>query len=116
MPYFVMTCEGEYPSAALARGPDMNAAPWYHGGKLTQQFPEPLAYTLDPARPGNICVMYDDVAYPLMRDDLVEALQSVGVDNLQLFAAVIRDPSTGTEHTNYKAFNIVGVLAAADMG
>ncbi len=115
MPYFVMRCHGVYPSIAIAKGPKMNAAPWYHGGRLTAGFPEPLVYTLEPG-PGNIDVMYSGMKYPVMRDDLVEALHSVGVDNLQLFAAVLKDPATGAEHTNYKAFNIVGVVAAADMG
>jgi hypothetical protein len=115
MPFFVMTCNGVYPSAALASGPDMNDAPWFHGGRLAGGFLQPLEYTLDPTRPGNVLAMYDDTAYPVMRDDLVEALQAAGVDNLQLFPAVIRDPSTGTTHSNYKAFNIVGVVAAADM-
>ncbi len=115
MPFFVMTCNGVYPSAGLDKGPSLSAAPWFHGGRLDEDFPVPLEYTLDPERPGSPKVMYDDTAYPVMRDDLVEALQSAGVDNLQLFPAVIKDPTTGTEHKNYKAFNIVGVVAAADM-
>lgn len=115
MPYFVMECHGVYPSVAIAKGPKMSAAPWFHGGRLAVEVPEPLVYTLEP-EPGNIKVMYSGMKYPVMRDDLVEALHSVGVDSLQLFAAVLREPSTGVEHTNYKAFNIVGVVAAADMG
>jgi hypothetical protein len=115
MPHYVMTCNGVFPSASLGTGPDMDRMPWYGGVRLTEDFPVPLVYVLDPERLGNIKAMYDDAAYPLMRDDLIEALQSVGVDNLQLFPAVIKDPTTGVEHTNYKAFNIVGVVAAADM-
>jgi hypothetical protein len=94
----------------------MDDAPWFHGGRLLENFPIPLVYTLDPTRPGSISVMYSGEAYPVMRDDLVEALQAAGVDNLQLFPAVIRDPSSGAEHKNYKAFNIVGVVSAADVG
>lgn len=116
MRHFVMTCEGEYPSAALGKGPDLdNAPPWLHGGLISGGFTSPLVYTLDASRPGNLMAMYDDVRYPLMRDDLIDALQSLGVDNLQLFDAVVRDPATGSEYTNYKAFNIVGVVSAADM-
>ena len=75
----------------------------------------PLVYAVDPERPGEPKAMYEDMRYPIMRDDLVEALHAVGVDNLQLFPAVIKDPTKGTEYKNYKAFNIVGVVAAADM-
>lgn len=115
MPYFVMTCNGVYPSAAIGSGPGMNDAPWMHGRPVTPSVALPLVYTLNPNRLGNICAMYDDIRYPLMRDDLVAALQAVGVDNLQLFEALIRDPATGQEHSNYKAFNILGLVAAADM-
>jgi len=118
MPYFVMTCNGVYPSAAIDKSPEMDDAPWMSGIKLegpTRQFAEPLVYTLDATRPGNIPAMIDDAAYPLMHNDLLEALQSVGVDNLQLFSAIIKDPTTGTDHSNYKAFNILGVVSKADM-
>lgn len=110
-----MACNGEYPSASLAAGPNLGEPPWYHGAKLDEDFDVPLVYTLDPKRPGNIPAMINDTAYPVMRVDLAEALAAAGVDNLQLFPAVIRDPSTGVQHTNFKAFNIVGVVAAADM-
>lgn len=115
MAYYVMTCNGVYPSASLDDGPDLTAAPWVHGGRLDEDFPVPLVYTLDARRPGTVMEMYDDVAYPLMSDRLVAALHAAGVDNLQLFPAVIRDPASGAEHRNYKAFNVVGVVAAADM-
>ncbi len=115
MAYFVMECNGVYPSAALAKGPSLNDPPWFHGGRVAEDFDVPLIYRLNPKRAGNLKAMYDDTAYPVMRDDLIEALKAVGVDNLQLFSAVIIDPATGAEHRNYKAFNIVGVVAAADM-
>jgi hypothetical protein len=115
MPYFVMTCNGVYPSAAIARGPGLSGVPWYQGRPITESVSEPLVYIVDAEQPGNIPAMLDDMAQPLMRDDLVNALQAVGVDNLQLFAAVVEDPTTGIKHTNYKAFNVLGMVAAADM-
>jgi len=115
MPYFVMTCNGVYPSAAIARGPGLSGVPWYQGRPITDSIAEPLVYTVDSEQPGNIPAMLDDMAQPLMHDDLVSALEAVGVDNLQLFAAVIEDPTNGVKHTDYKAFNVIGVVAAADM-
>jgi hypothetical protein len=115
MAYFVMRCDGVYPSAVIDKGPNLGDPPWFHGGRLTEDFPLPLVYTLDPECPGNLAAMYSGESYPIMRNDLIEALEAAGVDNLQLFPAVIRDPSNGVEHNNYKAFNIVGVVAAADM-
>ena len=116
MPHFVMACHGVYPSTTVENGPDLdNDPPWLSGQPLRRPVPTPLIYTLDPARPGNIPAMFDSIAYPFMRDDLIEALRSVGVDNLELFDAVIVDPTTGEEHHNFKAFNIIGAVAAADL-
>ena len=51
---------------------------------------------------------------PLMRDDLLKALSDAGVDNLETFRAVLRDPFSNKDLKNYKAVNIVGVVSAAD--
>jgi hypothetical protein len=37
------------------------------------------------------------------------------VHNLQVYDAVIREPDGSREYTNYKAVNVVGLIAAADM-
>jgi hypothetical protein len=116
MRYFVMTCEGEYPSAALESGPDLPGGGWFDGQRVRTAVPVPLRYTLDPERLGNLVAMYEGAAQPLMREDLIEALHAAGVDNLELFDAVVQNPESGDEYTNYKAFNIVGVVSAADMG
>lgn len=111
-----MTCNGVYPSAAIAEEPENLGPTWVLGRPITSAVPRPLIYKLDPQWPGNVREMMDELACPLMSDNLVAALRSVGVDNLQLFDAVIEDPATGTTHTNYKAFNVIGLVAAADMG
>ena len=111
----MLVCNGVYPSAVIDHGPDMDDAPWNLGVMIAQDFPVPLHYVLE-AEPGNVKAMYDEVAYPIMRNDLIEALQAAGVDNLQFFDAIVEEPKTGTKRTDYKAFNIVGTVAAADMG
>src|SRR6266480_2658735 len=110
-----MTCERLYPSASIAAYPDVPEAPWMTGRLLVVPVPEPLEYRIDPEYPGPPKPMYQG-SVPVMRDDLVDSLRECGVDNLQLFRAVIRDPRDGSEHSNYKAFNIVGVVSCADMG
>ena len=114
MPYYVMVCDGEYPSAVIDSIPEMDDAPWNTGVVIQQDFPVPLEYVLEP-EPGNLKAMYEEMAYPIMSDDLIAALRAAGVDNLQLSDAIVEDPVTGKKHKNYKAFNIVGVVAAADM-
>jgi hypothetical protein len=114
-PFYVMGCEGVFPSTALGTRPDLPRGPWMTGQRITYDVPTPLVYGLDPDYPGELLAMYKSAA-PLMRADLLAALSDAGVDNLQLFDAVLRDPLKGTEHKDYKAVNVVGVVAAADLG
>lgn len=62
---------------------------------------------------GALCDYYSGDC--LMAGALVEALQGAGVDNLQVFPAVLTDNDTGTVREDYRVVNIVGKVAAADM-
>jgi hypothetical protein len=111
-----MTCEGVDPMP-IACGPE----PEVHGNWMLGRFvnertvPQPLKYILDPDYGGNPKAMYASKANPVMRDDLIQVLTSSGVNNIQYFDAILVDPESGTEYTNYKAFNIVGLVSAVDM-
>jgi hypothetical protein len=59
--------------------------------------------------------MYYEKSVPVVRDDVIAVLQGAGVDNIQYFDAILRHPKTGEEHRDYKAFNIVGLVACANM-
>jgi hypothetical protein len=91
------------------------------GQSLSMNVPEPIVYDLEDDTKyeydqiPNIRTLSKGLPIPFMRDDLYEALVAAGVDNLQVYDAVIRDLQRGIDHKNYKAFNIVGVIAAADM-
>jgi hypothetical protein len=112
--FYVMGCEGVYPATTIGTRPDLPRGPWMTGQRITYEVPRPLVYALDPDVPGELLPMYKSSA-PLMRADLLAALSESGVDNLQLFDAVLRDPIKNAEHKDYKAVNIVGVVAAADL-
>ncbi|MBI2268872.1 MAG: hypothetical protein HYU69_00785 [Bacteroidetes bacterium] len=114
MSYYVMVGEGKYPIMPIASGPDFNGN-WRSGRIITEQVPQPLVYILDTDYPGNPKPMYYEQAIPVMRDDVAEALVRVGVDNIQYFGAVLVNPVDGKRYTNYKAYNIVGLVACADM-
>jgi hypothetical protein len=49
-----------------------------------------------------------------MRDDVAAALAEAGVDNIQYAPAVLVDPRDGRRHEDYRAYNIVGTVSAAD--
>ncbi len=58
---------------------------------------------------------YLRAAAPLFRDDFIQALRDAGVDNLISYRCAITDPDDGKVYTNYKAVNVIGLIAAADM-
>lgn len=115
MHYFVMVCEGKHPIMPIARGPKAPGR-WRSGEPLTVAVTQPLVYTLNRAYPGTPKAMYYEQSVPVMRDDVIEALRGAGVDNIEYFDAILENPLTGQQELNYKAFNIIGAVAAADMG
>lgn len=115
MSYFVMVCEGKNPVTPIQQVPTVKGR-WRVGRTLTDPIPEPLVFTLDAKRPGIPKALYYEKSIPVMRDDVAATLRGVGVDNIQYYDAVLRNPTTGEEFRDYKAFNIVGLVACADMG
>lgn len=114
MTYYVMVGEGQHPIMPIASGPDLQGN-WRLGHVITDAVPQPLVYTLNTRYEGNPKPMYYEKAIPVMRDDVLAALRAAGVDNIQTFDAVLVNPDTGERHVNYKAYNIVGLVACADM-
>jgi hypothetical protein len=112
--FFVMSCEGIYPSSRIGRHPSLPRGPWMTGQPITYEVPTPLGYELDADYPGELLPMYKSAA-PLMRDNLLDVLSSCGVTNLQLFDAILTDPRAGDEHRDYKAVNVIGAVKAADL-
>jgi len=119
MTYYVMEGEGVYPIITIEKQPDLPGGPWYHGHKLKIAVPTPLNYVLekDPDDPEdcNMNMLYDSKAFPLIHKSLLEALTAAGVNNLELFPARITNPNTGEVHEDYQAFNVVGLVSAADL-
>lgn len=114
MAYYVMVGEGRHPIMPIASGPDLEGN-WRLGQPITEPVPQPLVYLLNPRYEGQPKPMYYEKAIPVMRDDVAAALSKAGVDNIQYFDAVLKNPATGAEYRNYKAYNIVGLVACADM-
>lgn len=56
-----------------------------------------------------------DSGVPVMTTRLADALQESGVDNIDFFPAILSEKSTG-EKFDYKAYKVVGLVSAADMG
>jgi hypothetical protein len=109
------------PGRWIKSWPYLEDVSWNSGVLITQTVPDPFPVSLKPLNPD----ASDHDPYlpafmkgngPLFRDDLVAAMREFGVDNLQTFNVALTDPDNGETYTNYKAVQIIGVIAAADMG
>lgn len=109
--HYLMSCERPATLRTIGQGPGLKTEPWVSGRKLAFKVPDPLIYTLEPGQ-GDLSPMYTE-GEPIMRQDLVDALEAGGVDNLDLYRALVRDPITGQEWHDYRAFNVLGLVAAA---
>ena len=83
------------------------------GSKLVGQPPVPLIFpsnfdARDPPRG------FEGMTIPLWSSDLVELMLSIGVDNFDLYDAVIVGEA-GVRWAGYHAVNVLGAVDAADM-
>ena len=119
--YYVLERSGAmHPCRWIDKRPQISGADWDLGRKHTVPIPQPLEFELKPLNPnasdhGPDLPEYFKGPIPLFRDDLIAALREIGVDNLDVYDVTIKDPDNGESYTNYKAVNIIGAIAAADM-
>jgi len=113
--YYVLDCFGPVDEDRAGIGDIVNTElPWETGRPFPQPPPTPVIVELNPDFPGVMVPMFDSGVL-LFSDEMLAALDAAGVDNLDRYEAVVRDPVTGRAFTNYKAVNIVGVVACADL-
>ncbi|OHA80416.1 MAG: hypothetical protein A2675_01520 [Candidatus Yonathbacteria bacterium RIFCSPHIGHO2_01_FULL_51_10] len=95
---------------------------WWDNGAPFQEglIPAPLKFDLQPIKGtwdhGPHMPQYlRGERMPIFRDDVVAAMKAAGVSNIDTYEVEITDPESGKVYTNYKAVNIIGLIAAADM-
>ena len=107
-PYMLRTC---------GWNEDSHNSEFIDGNYLTKTFNRPFEFELYEYQPGGIGMAeFESQPFPIMSDDLIDALREAGVDNLQTYPAVLKGHYSGVDVTNYKVVNVVGKIAAADMG
>ena len=115
--YFVLECFTplDVDPADVAKLPDVEGVEsWMSGAFIAEPVQEPLELVLDPDQPGPLKEMYN-LEMLIMSERLVTSLQNAGVDNLQVFRAVLVDPTNQNRREDYRVVNIVGRVAAADL-
>ncbi len=91
---------------------------WLQGVPLSTymiEVPQPLRLKVDQDMPGDVLLDFYKVPVPIMTRKMADHLDSLGVDNLELFDVSTVDEETGDINTDCLAFNVVG-LVAADAG
>jgi len=84
------------------------------GARIMQTLPDPLVFEVDYPKGEEPPHLLGDVI-PIASDTLVRELRNAGVDNFEVFPAVLRNPSTGKEWRNFWAFNELGLVAWVNM-
>lgn len=113
--YYLLDCpdppRGE--RALLSHQTDSPRRRWRIGSRFKIPPPLPVVATIEDGQ--GALIEFWDVPVPLMSDRLANALQACGIANLDLYDAEIRDPKRDRVVRNYKAFNLIGKIAMADL-
>jgi len=86
---------------------------WMTGAPLDDPIPEPVKIELHPR--GGIMMPIFKSGILLFSDEVIDAFSQSGVDNFVTYPAEIYHPVEHNTYKNYKAINIIGLVAAADM-
>jgi hypothetical protein len=88
---------------------------WMSGARFEHPPPEPIELTLQGTDEAG-WVLGDLWLTPItvMSKRLLDALRAASVDNLDTYAVRLRDPVSGEVYDDFVAFNLVGVVSAAD--
>ena len=113
--YYLLGCFGPEDQDRAGIGEILDTSlNWQTGSRFESPPAEPVRVELNPDFPGIMVPMFD-AGILLMDDGMIVALDAAGVDNLDLYEAIIEDPATGDRFTNYKAVNVIGAVACADL-
>lgn len=103
--------------AQLVYKPDRAFRSWMSGATFDDAPLEPIRLELEGTdEEGWIFPDLWEVPIPVISQRLRTALLNAGVGNLDTYAVELHDPVNGKVYTDYVAFNLIGKIAAADMG
>jgi hypothetical protein len=111
--YWMLECYGpaEADRAAVRHVLNDRDYSWNLGRKFGSPPPAPIEVQIEP---GLMMPMFNR-GILLFSQEMLSALSAAGVDNVDTYPANIEELETGRRHLNYRAVNILGVVAAADL-
>lgn len=83
------------------------------GDYIAMPVETPLVYRTN-GKSGDVMRDFLKGSFPIMSEKFVSILQEAGVNNLQLFPAIIKSEVDGTVWENYFGVNILGLISCAD--
>lgn len=98
-------------TASFSYERDVAERSWFRGQRFSSPPPLPVRVT---TRGGTLPDLAE-VPLPLASERLAAALRSAGVDNIDFYEAEIVDLGSGRSGRGYFAFNLIGLVAAADL-
>ena len=87
---------------------------WQTGVKFEDAPPNPIVLDIVSGYEEDTTLLSYDDSVPMMRDDLIEALHELGVDNIDAYPVAIRNTVSGEQIRGYSAINVIGLVSAAD--
>jgi len=114
--YFMLECWGPegFDKTTIGEIPEFEDLSWISGQKFLEAPPTPIIVELEGG-PDDVVVSMYTIGLLLLRDDVIKAFKMAGVDNCDYYPAIINNPNTGESLNNYKAVNIIGTVAAANL-
>ena len=116
--YYVLACFMRGDGANITTSPKLPTKydVWMTGEMLPEsEISTPLEYVIEAEDEGVMLPFFDGESAPLMSKKLISALETCGVDNLQVFDARVKILRTGEILDSYAAVNIVDLVESADL-
>ena len=120
MSYYILDCITDHPVSTASHDDKFMFYDMGRGRPLNKPKDIPIISYLDlgyepDKNPGIIKPWYKDTI-PLFRQDLLTAIIESGVDNLEIYDAILKDVHNGIDYMDYKAVNVIGLIDCIDKG
>lgn len=112
--FFAMKGFAEEPIILMYSIKAPNGNNWMWGRPFTPAVQEPVEAVVIPDNDQGVLLPFYNTPQ-IMRKDVCEALTSAGVNNIEVYRAVIKTEDGSVVSDDYLAYNIVGVVKSVDI-
>lgn len=119
--YYMLMCQTPLGAESALTSYDPDRMPtgflrnWITGKRFATVPAEPISVEIEEGESGLLLELITG-AIPLMTRRLANALIEAGIGNIDFFETEIHDLGSDEVHRSHLAFNLIGAVAAADLG